>query len=102
VKRNLGFVGFLQATGLVSYISFVAGFITNAEKWIPSDKNILGPMLFLSLLVLSATICGLIFGAYAFTLAWEEKKIKSALRLCVYTIGWLIVYLIVLLGLIIK
>jgi hypothetical protein len=95
VKRNLPLLGFFQATGLVAYISLVALFMSNANRWFGEPETFLGPVMFLSLFVFSAATCGLIFGGLAVTIAWEEKKTKDAIRLCLYTLGWLAVYFLI-------
>lgn len=98
VKRNLGLIGFFQATGLVAYSSLIAWIMSNANTWFSPPPNFIGPLMFLSLFVVSAGVCGLIFGAYAFTLAWEEKKTKDAIRLLAYTLGWLAAFVAILLA----
>jgi heme O synthase-like polyprenyltransferase len=67
-----------------------------APKLFGEPTDLLGPLMFLSLLVVSASVCGLIFGAYAFTLLWEEKKTKDAIKLCIYTIAWMAVFVVIL------
>ncbi len=93
VKKNLVLVSFLQAAGIAAYCSLVSWFMFNIQTLLRNrPDNVFDPLLFLSLFVVSAGVCSLLFGGYAFTLIWEEKKTKQAIKLCVYTLGWLIVF----------
>lgn len=92
-KRNkqrfsLGFIAFLQALGLFIYCTAVAILIGNGNKFFGPVVNPVGPLLFLSLFVTSALICGLIVGAYPFILFWDKKKTGDAVKLVVYTALW--------------
>lgn len=91
MKKSLGFISFLQAAGIASYCLLVSWFMFNVQTWFRNKPDdVFAPLLVLSLFVVSAGICSLLFGAYAFILVWEHKKIKEAIKLCVYTLGWLI------------
>jgi hypothetical protein len=55
-------------------------------------NTFLGPVLFLLLFILSAIICTLLFGYSPFILWSEHKDTKKAVRVVIYTTGWLIVF----------
>ncbi|MDO8487831.1 MAG: hypothetical protein Q7S31_00755 [bacterium] len=71
-------ISFVQALGLTVYVSLVAVLIWQGNNWFGQLDTLLGPMLFLSLFVFSAAVCGLIFGGYPFWLVWEKKQTKKA------------------------
>ncbi len=97
-KLSLGFISFLQALGIVIYCGLVGAFMLNAGRWFgPMPTTFLGPTLLLTLFVVSAVICALIFGYYPFILFWEQKDTKKALKLVTYTTGWLFFFLIAIL-----
>jgi hypothetical protein len=73
-KPTPAFLGFLQATALVLYISLVAYFFSLGPIF--SNKGIsafFGPVAILLLFTLSATISGLLVLGKAGMLFWEKK-----------------------------
>lgn len=100
-KSSLARIGFLQAAGLAAYVGLVATLISHGEQLGEKVNNFWGPLLFLSLFVFSASVCALIFAGYPFWLVWEKKQTKQALSLVFYTLGWLFVFVLLLIGYII-
>ena len=90
----LGMVALFQALGLVVYCGLVGLLIWRGNKWFGPMTGFLGPLLFLSLFVVSALICALIGLGHPFLLFWEGKKPEEALRLVAYTAAWLILFVI--------
>lgn len=90
-KRSLAKTAFFQALGLVFYCTLVATLLLNGERLFGSmDKTpILGPILFLSLLVVSALTCGLIAFTLPFRIFWDEKNTKEAIKLIIYETAFL-------------
>lgn len=90
---SLPFLGFLQASGLLVYITIIAFVLANANKIFGPAGSFLGPMAFLLLFVVSAIISGFLVLAKAGFLFWE-KKYKEAFTLVLWTLTWAIFYLI--------
>ena len=88
-KLSLPFIAFLQASGITFYCFLISNVFLNGSKWFGPLPTFLGPALFLMLFVVSAIICTLIFGGYAFNLFLIQKNTKSAIKLIAYTTGWL-------------
>ena len=86
VVKKVGAVtaGFLQAFGISSYICAVAYFMWNGEKWFGKADNFITPILVLTLLSVSALICGLLVFGYPYML-WLDKKPKRALETVIAT-----------------
>lgn len=95
MKRNPVFIGFLQSLGLAAYCSLVATLIWRGETWFGRMGNLLGPILFLSLFVVSVIICALIAGAYPFIVFWDKKNTKEALKMVGYTAAWLALFVLI-------
>jgi hypothetical protein len=93
-KFSLGFVAFLEATGLVLYCSLVGLLFWQGNNLFGPPFTFIGPAMFLVLFVVSAMISALIVLGYPFVLFWEKKKTSEALKLVIYTAGWLILYTI--------
>jgi hypothetical protein len=87
-KSSLGFIGFLQATGIFVYCLLIGSIMTNGNQWFGPSPNLLGPTLFLLLFIFSAVFTCLLYLGYPFYLFWEKKQTKSALKLIIYTTIW--------------
>ncbi len=83
--------------GTTAYVSLVAVIFWKGNQWFGEMNPYLGPVLVLTLLVVSAIICALIVFAKPFLL-WQAKKPKKALKLVTYTAGWLIFLFLALLA----
>lgn len=90
----LGMIAVFQALGLVAYCGLVGLLIWRGNKWFGPMTGFLGPLLFLSLFVVSALICALIGLGHPFLLFWEGKKPKEALKLVTYTAAWLALFVL--------
>lgn len=95
-KFSLGFIAFLQALGLVFYCLLIGIIFWQGETWFGPIFSFVGPALFLVLFVASALISALIILGYPFVLFWEEKQTIKALKLIIYTIAWLIFFVLLL------
>ena len=89
-KRCLCWVSFLQALGLVLYCGLIGAIFWRGEKWFGRMANFWGPFLMLIILVTSALVCGLIVFGYPIRLVLKEKKMDKAVKLVLYTSGWLV------------
>lgn len=98
-KLSLGFIAFLQALGIAVYCGLIGSIFINGARLSEPTPNFLGPTLFLMLFVISAIVCSLIFGGYAFILFWEQKNTKLALKLIAFTTAWLVAFAFVVLSL---
>jgi len=93
-KLSLSFIAFLQALGLVVYCSLVGLFIWQGENIFGPPYTFLGPVMFLVLFVASALISALLILGYPFLLFWEKKRLIEALKLVIYTIAWLALFIL--------
>ncbi len=90
-KVSLGFIGFLQALTLVSYVSLVAFMMWRSEQWFKEPIGFLGIILVLTLFATSALISSIITLGYPVFLVWKKKEIINAIKLVIYTSLWLFV-----------
>ena len=88
---------FLSSFFVLVYIFGVSLFIMHGEKLFGQVKNFWGPVLFLLLFVFSALITGLLVLGRPIWLYLEKEK-KEAVRLLFYTVGWLFIMMIIVLG----
>jgi len=94
-------ISFLQAAGVAIYIFLVANLMLHGNSWFgPMAGNILGPVLLLTLFIVSALITASMVLGYPIYLFWEKKKRKEAIKLVLMTTGWLFLFLLVVLVLI--
>lgn len=87
-KSNLILNSFLQATGVAGYIVLVSLIMNNAQRIFGKMDNFFGPVAFLLLFVLSATITGSLTLGRSVILYLENRK-TEAIKLFLYTVGWL-------------
>ncbi len=91
-----------QAAGVAVYIFLIANIFLKGNEWFgPLVGNILGPILFLTLFVVSALITASLVLGYPIYLFWEKKKRKEAIKLVLMTTVWLSLFLLVVLVLIV-
>jgi len=93
---NLALIGLLQSLGVVLYCGLIASFFKYAEN-IGPEPGILGMVLMLMLLVVSAAITGSLVFGYAAYLAMQQK-LKEALQLAGYTLLFCAVLIIIIIG----
>lgn len=100
-NHSAPFVAFLQAVGLTMYCSLIGVLLFNSNRWFGKMNNMLGPVLFLAIFVVSAMICALITLGYPFLVFWDQKNTKKALKIVGFTAGWLVLFIFVLMILLI-
>ncbi len=82
------------------YIALIATIIRNGEKIFDQMNSVLAPTAFLLTFVISAAMMGiLIFGRPV--LWYLENKKQEAVKLALYTVGFLLVILIAIFGILI-
>lgn len=98
-KRSIKKIAFIQALGIVFYCSLVSTVLFNGNNWFgPMNKTpLLGPILALTLLVVSALTCGLIAFTIPFRIFWDEKNTKKAISLIIYETAWLTFFVVIIL-----
>jgi len=84
-----------QAVGLTVYVSLIAFFMQNAHNWFgPQKENqMFGIMVFLLIFVISALVSASIMLGYPTILFFKGKK-KTALKIVLQSVGWLVVFLV--------
>ena len=94
---QLALQALLQAVGVFMYTAGVCWILTNGERIFGKMQNFWGPIAFLMLFVLSATVVGvLIFGRPV--LLYLDNKRTEAIILLLTTIAWLAVITFVVLS----
>lgn len=93
-------MAFFQGFGVVFYISLVALFMANAERLFGKVPEYLGPMLFLSIFSTSALVCAILTLYFPFMLFFQKKQVNQAVRLVVYTAGWMIFFTLLIISMI--
>jgi len=91
-KHSAGFVGFLQAVGVVIYCLLVAILFWKGNAWFGKMNHYWGPVFFLVLFSASALVCGLLVFAYPVYLFWDEKKSRESLKIVAFTAAWLVFF----------
>ncbi|MFA6437390.1 MAG: hypothetical protein WC242_04460 [Candidatus Paceibacterota bacterium] len=94
--KNIYKDSFLSSLGALAYIAFVALLMQNGETIFGKFDNILGPITFLLLFVVSALIVGALILGKPFMLYLDNKK-QEALSLFLGTACWLIIYVVTIL-----
>lgn len=96
--NNLIKVGFLQALGIVSYITLVASFMQNGEKFFAPLGEFVAGIMFLTLFATSILVCAFITLGYPIRLFWIKKKPAEAIRIVMYMTGFLLLFFLVIVG----
>jgi len=92
-KWSLGLIALGQALGLAIYCGLVGLLFWRGSQWFGRMPYYWGPLLFLILFVTSALISALLVLGYPIILFWKKKQVTKALRLVVYTAGWLVFFI---------
>jgi hypothetical protein len=92
--------GLAYALGEAAYIALIASFMQYANQFFGPELKILGTVAFLMLFVLSAAISGALILGKPILLYLDNNK-KEAVQLFGITLGWIFIFLIVLLGILI-
>lgn len=87
------FINAISALGYITIVAFTMHFVSNSGQ--SPDKTILGPIAFLSLISLSASVMGYLFLYNPISLLIEGKK-KEAVDLLLKTIGTFAVITVIL------
>ncbi len=93
---NLKFTALINALLTAVYVAIVALVMQNGERIFGKMDNILGPVAFLLLFVLSAAITGSLVLGKPILMHLENRK-AEAVKLFFYTIVWLFVIIIAIL-----
>ncbi len=87
-KTNIALAGLVDALGVVAYTAIVAYIMLNAPQAFGNMRDVWGPIAFLMLFVLSATVVGsLVFGRPVYV--YFEGKKKEAVELFIFTLCFL-------------
>jgi len=92
-KSDLIFKSFVHAAGVFLYVFAVSWLLFNAEAIFGDPPKLLIPMFFLLLLIISATITGLLVLGKPIYLYLNGFK-KEAFILLFVTVAWLITFLL--------
>jgi hypothetical protein len=95
---SLGFIGFLQATGILVYCSLIGLIFWKGNHIFGPAPSLFGPVAFFLLFMVSAVICALLYLGYAFWLFWEHKNLRRALHLVIHTTLWCFVFIAIILS----
>ena len=88
----------INSLGVFVYTSAIAWFLFNNEKFFGNkEDNFLMPVFMMLLLVLSATITGLLVLGRPIYLFLNNSK-PEAIKLLLYTIGWLAIFVVIVLA----
>ena len=83
----------LNSLGVLTYIFLVVLLMQHAENIFGNMNKLIGPMAFLTLFVLSATVTGALVLGRPIWLYVEGKK-KEAVKLFCLTVGWMFVSMV--------
>ena len=83
-------MAFIQAIGVMLYVSLISFFLSSFEAMSVLSDPLLTGVIILGLLVLSAGITGSMVFGYPMYLALQ-KKMKEALKVLLLTFAWLLI-----------
>ena len=92
-KSQYIFKSFINALGVLAYISGVALIMFNMEHAFDNEPSFLVPVLMLLLFVTSAAITGSLVLGKPVMLYLDNQK-KEALVFLVYTLAWLVIFMV--------
>jgi len=95
-NSKLVLFGFIHALGVGVYVAIVATFMRHGEQIFGKMNNLLGPMAFLLMFVLSAAVTSALVLGRPILFYLDNKK-AEAVKLFGYTLGWLFVLIAVIL-----
>ncbi len=98
-KTNYILKGFINAGGVFVYVSLIALLGFNSQNIFGGveEPNLLIPLFMLLLFIISASITGLLVLGKPVILYLDGQR-KEAFQLLFITIGWLVVFLLVVIG----
>lgn len=88
MKNKLISISLVNALGATVYVALVSYVIQNGERFFGQMNDLIGPMSFLLLFVLSAAIMVVLVFGKPVMLYLDGSK-KESINLLFYTIGWL-------------
>lgn len=88
---------FLQAAGVVLYVAIVALILNNGAVIFGNMNSLFGPIAFLLLFVLSVAITATLTVGRSVLMYFENQK-KEAVRLFLFTVGWLFAFTFIILS----
>lgn len=94
--KNLIVRSLINAIATLVYVSLVVLFLNNGERIFGEMDNILGPITFLLLFVVSAAVTGALILGKPLLMYLDGQK-AGGVRLFIYTLCWLMVLLCVIL-----
>jgi len=95
--KNLVLNSLVNALGIMLYVSLVVALMNHASRLSAKMPGFLGPVAFLLLFVLSAAVTGTLFLGEPVLFYFNDQK-KEAIKLFLYTLGWLILILVLVFG----
>ena len=99
-KKQIISVSLVHAVSVFVYTLLISWVLMNGENWFGQMNGMVGPALILLLLVLSATITGLLVLGKPAMLFLDNKK-KESFQFLGFTVGWmLVIVLITMVGLV--
>lgn len=102
MNKTIVWKSFLHAIGTFAYIALIAYFLFNGQHWLGSKPdNFFMPVLMLLLLVVSATITGLLVLGRPLQLYLDNHK-KEGITMLFSTLGWLFIFAVIVLLVLIK
>lgn len=96
MKNKLISISLVNALGATVYVALVSYVIQNGERFFGQMNDLIGPMSFLLLFVLSAAIMVVLVFGKPVTLYLDGQK-KESVTLTLYTIGWVFLVTIIIL-----
>lgn len=100
MNKKLLITSFLMALGEAFYIFIVSLFMFNIQRIFGQEPGILGFVSFLTLFVISVALTGALVLGKPILLYLEGKKGES-IKLFFTTLGWLVVFLIIFLAILV-
>lgn len=91
-KKDYILKSFINAAGVLVYVLAVAWLLSNGERIFGGQERLLVPIFMMTLLVVSATVTGLLVLGKPISLYLSGLK-REAFVLLFSTIGWLVAFL---------
>lgn len=94
-NKDIALASFINSVGVAVYVGGVAFIMSNGERIFGKMDNFLGPVAFLLLFIMSAAITGALVLGRPVMLFLDRQK-KEAIKLFLFSVGWLLVITIVI------
>ncbi len=94
--NNLVRSAFINALGTVAYVALVAIGMYNGERFFGQEDTVMIPIAMLLLFVLSASVTGSLVLGKPVLMYLDGHKVE-AVKLFMYTLGWLALYTLIFL-----